>query len=788
MAQRRFGPTRGAGVAIIEKEGEKSIEAAALGMAGYAGVLEKGPTDELIVALGKKAFNKQCGSYYGDSLLPDACEDYYKLANGAGGLLLKRVTDGNELPSESLLWTRGPIGAGVPNVPAVMGKLKAKNGGRWGGKAMDMWAEVDDAPTPTSLVLVSPALDPGGGGYSVKTDQLKGAYLELDGIANLTLDIVGNDESVDELVTIYLAGNVNIQDIIAAGSPTGVAYIRLENEGKQLSYVIKDGEEKPDDEFAIEVYADGAFVKKYPNLHTDPDHPRYWVDIINNDGANDEIEAEDLWTGLHDPSIRPANWVWGLNTLTETVLTAEINDVTVSSPTGGDPGVNLGTTTDDMKPCKITITMTSPTAGDVDILMDGQDYVGIGSVTLGTLFDTATGAGGAPLSKIWPPFTVSAGSTPLVAADTIVIDYFPMRPDALIGGNLYPDKITNKNTYFRIIGNTHNQIEVAAGSDMTDGAVTGIFLVEYNQEMRIGRDGIADLTDAHYTAAWDTSTSLFNRIVNKNFGVVKFATPGITSTAIQKAGVAYADAKNHQYRYEFPDSIATEIQAQEYINDTLGRNDFAVGAFPTYGYVVDPFDTGDGKRKLVSNVGMIHGREARIAADYDGYHKAQAGEDATLPALLDIVTGDAVLNEEILNPVGIQVIKKVKGNFIIWGDRTLSIDPTWKWKHQREQISYYEHVLQENFGWIVFSINDSISDMMALSAMRSFFIPEWTKRALRGNTFEEAAILKIDEENNTDATRAAGDKNAEVSLRLADTTERFVITIGKQGIFESVAA
>jgi len=39
MAQRRFGPTRGAGVVIIEKESQKQIEPAALGTTAYTGVL-----------------------------------------------------------------------------------------------------------------------------------------------------------------------------------------------------------------------------------------------------------------------------------------------------------------------------------------------------------------------------------------------------------------------------------------------------------------------------------------------------------------------------------------------------------------------------------------------------------------------------------------------------------------------------------------------------------------------------------------------------------------------------
>ena len=239
-------------------------------------------------------------------------------------------------------------------------------------------------------------------------------------------------------------------------------------------------------------------------------------------------------------------------------------------------------------------------------------------------------------------------------------------------------------------------------------------------------------------------------------------------------------------RYEAASNVLTESAAITLVNDTLGRNDFAVMSFPSYAYVADPEGGADGKRKLISCTGMIHGREARIAADYTGYHKAEAGIEATLPAILALPTGETILDEESLNPVGIGVIKKVKGNFILWGDRTLYLDSNWKWKHQREQMSYYEHVLQENFDWIIFAINDPVEEKKAIVSFQTYFYPEWTKRALRGDTFEDSTIIKIDAENNTDATRAAGDMNAEIKLRLADTVERFNIFIGKQGIFESV--
>jgi hypothetical protein len=751
MAQKRYGPTRGAGVAIIELEGEKGIEPGALGWAGYAGLMEKGPVGELIVAQNKKIFEKKCGGLISDSMLPDCASDYYSLANGAGGLLLIRVTDGNEAQATMTLYAR--IGA----VLTPMGTLKAKNGGRWGGKRNYL---TNDLALITDLTNIT--LDTG---TAMETDEWVGGYIELEDVPNTRYPIVGND---DAGVITVASDQTMLDDYNALSGSSLRYYLSIANDEKALSIEIEDGEENPDTEFALSVYVDGGFVKKYGNLNTNPTSGRYWVDIINDDGGNDEITAVDLWTGAHIPSVRPANYYGIIDTVTATVLTSVIHDFTINSPVGaGNPTFAFDSTDDDMIAQKITITMTSATEGTAV----SDKFGSLGTVTLGTSF--------VPNNKWTPEFTVTAGATPLVATDTLVINYKPFIPDSLIGGYCYPDKVNAKATRFRIVDNDHDSITVASGSDMTvDGAASDEFMVTVPLEMEGGRDGNADIADTDYTQqAWDVGNSPFNRIYGKNMGLVKFSTPGVTSTAVQKAGVAYAEAKNHQYRYEIPSNIVTENDAIAQINDTLGRSDFAVVAFPSYGKVPDP-DSKDGKLKTIPVTGMVHGREARIAADID----------AKLPRLLDIPTGDALLNEEQLNPVGITVIKKsTGGNFIIWGDRTLSTDPTWKWKHQREQMSYYEHVLQESFDWLIFMINDKENEKLALAALKSFFIPEWLpKRAIRGDTFDQAAIIKLDDELNTDATRAAGDMIAEVKLRLADTVERFIIRIGKQGIFDSV--
>jgi phage tail sheath protein FI len=101
-------------------------------------------------------------------------------------------------------------------------------------------------------------------------------------------------------------------------------------------------------------------------------------------------------------------------------------------------------------------------------------------------------------------------------------------------------------------------------------------------------------------------------------------------------------------------------------------------------------------------------------------------------------------------------------------------------------MSHYENRLREGYEFIIFAINSKTNWALLLTSIRAFFLPEFAKEAVRGTDFDDAVQIKIDQDINTNATMAAGDLNCEIALRLADTVERFKITVGKQGIFEQV--
>jgi len=734
--------------------------------------LEKGPTSELIWLSSKEIAERRVGKYITEGQCPDAIYEYYKNAAGAGGIVAVRATDGNEVAAQKTIYTRNS------SALVAAGTITAHNGGRWGGKRKRFTTTLNNVNQVTETILSlgateSPTVVEG----TFKPDEYNGGYIQFGEVGSTQYKIISsawNDGNSEWDFTVTADSTMSTD---LGATPTDMqVYLTRENEAKAVSFRIRDGEEDPDNEFAIDVYVDGNLVTTYANLSMDDTSSKYWVNIINDDTANYEIVAADSYDGAIVPAARPSNGYSKNSAVTATTLTAIGYIYTINSPGGGDP-THASVFSADNIAQTITITMTSATEGNVV-----SDVLGaIGTCTLGSAFDSV---------KWVPAFTITAGETALSASDTIVLNYILFEPDELVGGYLYPDKTNSADakTKFRITANTNQVITVADGSDMTAVADTSDdFMVVAPIELEGGRDGASEIADADYTSQlWDVDTSPFNQIADRNMGLVKFATPGVTATAVQNAGKAYADAKNHQYRCEIPSNVTTDDAADTYVNTTIGRSTYSAWIFPSYAYMADPEGNNEGALKLVTVTGMVHGREARMAVDNFGYHKAAAGVEATLPSILKLPTGDRILDQEILNPRGIPVIIKKQGNFVIWGDRIPATDPTWRWKHQREAMSYYEHVLQESFDWIIFSLNNVRTQQLALASLRGFFREEYNNGAFdTAYTFEEAVLLKVDGENNTDVTKEAGDLYADIRLRMVGTVERFKIRIGKAGIFEA---
>ncbi len=766
MAERRFGPIEGAGVVVIERQGDRQIIGGALGTSCLVGIFEKGPVGELNRVIGKTSMRRRAGGRLSESFAPGNALDFIEMSRGAGELYLVRVTDGSEVKSSGKFYNRADARNNVLDVEAA-------NGGRWGGKEKVNVGDVGTIGTDITATTIDT-------GITMLEDEWVGGDVILEGVASKSYEIIGNTTA--GIVTVTADSNM-IGDLLGGADPTNKAFILLrENEGKALAIKIVDGNVKPTEEWGIEVYGNDELLYTKNDLSSDPDAANYFLRIINDDDTNDQIKVTDDWIGAVTGNTRPQNagGEIGAGDISANVLDVKVFDFSVVGT--GDGTVGSPTPGAEARPDVLTLTCTNDTTPGSEVFS-----VVSNNAPLNDLPDATVGVAYAAKNDYMFGFTISAGSTNFVVGDVITIYVRPLPVNGLIGGLLTPDTALY-NTKLRIESNTVDSISVKTGVDLTTYTSTGKYWrAEYKAELRGGYDGTAGIADSDYENIFDIDTSPINNFIGQNKGLVKIAVPGINSASVQKAGIAYAEERNYQFREEIPSTILTEQDADTYVTVTIGRSEFAKVIWPSYAYVPDP--QRPGAKKLTPQSGAVLGREALVASTWEGYHKAAAGIDVDLPNVLELPTGDRALNEEFLNPRGINIIKPYQDSFIIWGDRTLAASETWKFAHQREMMSNYEWVLRENFDWIIFAINDPRTQDEALTALNNYFIREWSiKRALQGDTFQEAAQIKIDSEINTPTTRGQGDLYAEITLWLADTVERFIITIGRTEIAEEVLA
>lgn len=893
MVQRRFGPTQGAGVAVIEAETDKQIAPATLGVTGYVGICEKGPLDRLVRVAKKKEFEAQLGSYTSASQLPDSAFNFYNLANGKGELNIVRVTDGSALDAELILYNRDGEKR-APVLKVMAGYQGASNPGRWAGKKRFVAKDYVSAAANTlttgmsmlkneyqGAVLTLSALpgksfvvasndtagvltfntdvdftaelidinkaeswsidfagqtgnthDVAGSANHVLFSVVSGAGLVTDYYAWLNITDSANTQTdpavagrtgvevqaldaddADALASKFAAALDALSDLSAAasgsvatqsgdengevvdavdagtgasitveaqGSNNQLYSLELKNAGKAVSVRILDGEVDPAAQFGMEVFVDGVVAKRYPDLSMDPASSVYVEKVINDDSSNYAVRVEDINTATVTAATRPANFASKSLAVTATTLQARIYDLS-STLANVNVVASIGTPVlgGSIQKDVLTLTCTDDSSAGAAVFSVESDLQGfLSDLTEGAAYET---------NEYSLDFTLSnTGTGEFAVGDVVKLALYPFATNSLVDQVLIPDHQNNRRVRFAIVSNTADTITVRDGSDMTAVAVAGEdFVVESLSELGGGYDGLEGVVDSTYTAAYDTGTSLLRQLLGKNKGLIKLATPGVTATAVQKAGVAFAEANNWQYRYEIPANITDESSADIYINETLGRNDFAKVHFPSYGFIPNPEGAG---LKLVSLTGSIHGREAKIANDFGGYHKVAGGVSVTLPNVLKLTTGDKVLDEEFLNPLGINVIVKKQGNFVLWGARSLSIDPAFKFIQHREQLSHYENIFRDSFDFIIFAINNASNRERLRTALIAFFLLEFAKGAIAGNNIQDAVSIKIDDENNPPEAAASGDLNCEIKIRLPETVERFVITASKAGIFEDLAS
>ncbi len=156
-----------------------------------------------------------------------------------------------------------------------------------------------------------------------------------------------------------------------------------------------------------------------------------------------------------------------------------------------------------------------------------------------------------------------------------------------------------------------------------------------------------------------------------------------------------------------------------------------------------------------------------------GVHKAPANEvvRGALEATATITKGE----QDTLNPEGVNCIRSFSGRGLrVWGARTLSSDPAWRYINVRRLFNYVEKSLERGTQWIVFEPNDPDLWARIKRDAEAFLTGVWREGALFGRQPAEAFFVKCDDELNPPDVRDRGQLFIDIGLAPVKPAE-FVI-------------
>jgi hypothetical protein len=133
-----------------------------------------------------------------------------------------------------------------------------------------------------------------------------------------------------------------------------------------------------------------------------------------------------------------------------------------------------------------------------------------------------------------------------------------------------------------------------------------------------------------------------------------------------------------------------------------------------------------------------------------------------------------------LNFAGINCIRAFPGRGIrVWGARTLSGDPEWKYLNVRRLFNYISGSIMEGTQWSVFEPNDPRLWMQLNIAATNFLTRTWREGALFGATPDEAFFVKCDAETNPPELIEAGQVVVEIGIAPVKPAEFIVFQISQ---------
>jgi uncharacterized protein len=131
-----------------------------------------------------------------------------------------------------------------------------------------------------------------------------------------------------------------------------------------------------------------------------------------------------------------------------------------------------------------------------------------------------------------------------------------------------------------------------------------------------------------------------------------------------------------------------------------------------------------------------------------GVHKAASNEP--VQGALRPAHAVSTAEQEQLNPVGVNCLRALAGRGLrVWGGRTLSLDPEWKYLNVRRYIDRVQLSIARGTQWVVLEPQGERLWSAVRRVIEDFLLNEWQGGALLGDKPERAFFVRCDRSTMT---------------------------------------
>lgn len=137
--------------------------------------------------------------------------------------------------------------------------------------------------------------------------------------------------------------------------------------------------------------------------------------------------------------------------------------------------------------------------------------------------------------------------------------------------------------------------------------------------------------------------------------------------------------------------------------------------------------------------------------------------------------------QEVLNPLGVNCLRFFPGRgYRLWGARTTSSDPEWKYVNVRRYFNYLEASIDRSTQWAVFESNNEQLWVNIQDTITGFLYNEWVSGALLGSTPQEAFFVRCDRSTMTQNDLDNGRLICLIGIAVVKPAEFVIFRIGQK--------